>query len=75
MWKEYKALSLHKKMELLAEELVDKELPLKSALHEFEKLIIQSAGRRYNGNKTRMAAGLGVHRNTLHNLCKSLDID
>jgi DNA-binding NtrC family response regulator len=73
--KEYKDLSLHRKMEVLVEELVDRDLPLKSGLREFEKLFILAAARRFKGNKTRMAEGLGIHRNTLHNLCKSLEID
>lgn len=75
MGKEFKDLSLHHKMEILVDELVDRELPLKTALREFEKLLIQAAGRRCNGNKTRMAQSLGIHRNTLHNLCKTLNID
>jgi len=75
MSKEYKNLSLHKKMEVLIEELVDKELPIKEALREFEKIYIETTGKKFNGNKTRMAKALGVHRNTLHNLCKSLKLD
>ncbi len=41
-----------------------------------------SFARTYNGPNfrknqydTRMAKALGIHRNTLHNLCKSLDLD
>lgn len=71
---EYKGLSIHQKMEILVEELVANELPLKDALREFEKIYIQNAAQKYKGNKTKMAEGLGVHRNTLHNLIKALNI-
>ena len=35
---EYKQLSMHKKIEILVNELVENELPLKDALKEFEKI-------------------------------------
>ena len=41
---------------------------------EFEKIYIETAAEIYNGNKTKMAQALGIHRNTLHNLCKTLKI-
>lgn len=69
-----KDLTIHSKMELLIEELIDAEIPIKDALKEFERIYIQMASQKYNGNKTRMAKALGVHRNTLHNLCKTLKI-
>lgn len=66
--------TLHHKMEILVRELVEKELPIKEALKEFERIYILTTSRKFNGNKTRMAAALGVHRNTLHNLIRSLRI-
>lgn len=69
-----KDLTIHSKMEFLIEELVDTEIPIKEALQEFEKIYIVTASKKYNGNKTKMARALGVHRNTLHNLCKTLKI-
>ncbi|MFA9453685.1 MAG: helix-turn-helix domain-containing protein [Candidatus Aminicenantaceae bacterium] len=75
MSREYEQLTINAKMKLLAKELVENELPLRDALREFEKLYILTASKKYNGNKTRMAKALGVHRNTLHNLCKSLELD
>ena len=74
MQKEFRALSLHQKMVVLVTELVEKELPIKEALREFEKIYIETAGVKYNGNKTKIAKALGIHRNTLHNLCKALKI-
>lgn len=74
MQNEYSALSLHQKMVVLVTELVEKELPIKEALREFEKIYIETAEKKYNGNKTKIAKALGIHRNTLHNLYKVLKI-
>lgn len=74
MRKKHEEITIHQKMEILIKELVDKELPLKDALREFEKIYIETASKKYNGNKTKMARALGLHRNTLHNLTKALKI-
>jgi len=74
MPKEYEELTLRQKMIALINELVDKELPLKDAMSEFEKLYIETAAKKYKGNKTKIAKALGVHRNTLHNLYRALNI-
>jgi DNA-binding NtrC family response regulator len=66
--------TIHEQMELLIKEMVEKELPIKEAIKEFEKIYIETAAETYNGNKTKMAQALGIHRNTLHNLCKTLKI-
>jgi DNA-binding NtrC family response regulator len=62
--------TIHERMVLLIKEMVEKELPIKEAIKEFEKIYIETASETYNGNKTKMAQALGIHRNTLHNLCK-----
>jgi DNA-binding NtrC family response regulator len=69
-----KRVSIHQKMEVLIKELVDNELPLKEVLKEFEKIYIETSDLKYNGNKTKMAKALGIHRNTLFNLIKALNI-
>ena len=74
MKKKSDKLNLHQKMEILIDEMVEKELPLKDSLREFEKIFIELATKKYNGNKTKIAEALGIHRNTLHNLIKSLKI-
>jgi transcriptional regulator with PAS, ATPase and Fis domain len=74
MQKESRNPSIHERMKGLIEEMVEKELPIKEALREFEKLYIEMAARKYNHNKTKIAKALGIHRNTLHNLCKALKI-
>jgi len=74
MRRESKNLSLHNKLEILIGELVDNEIPLKEALKEFEKIYIETAKKKNQGNKTKTAEALGIHRNTLYNLCKALKI-
>ena len=74
MQKEFREISLHQKMVVLVTELVEKELPIKEALREFEKIYIETAAKKYNGNKTKMADAMGIHRNTFHNLYKALNL-
>ena len=74
MKKEFKNINIHQKLELLIKEMVEKELPLKDSLKEFEKIYIETALKKYKGNKVTTAKALGIHRNTLHNLTESLKI-
>jgi DNA-binding NtrC family response regulator len=74
MSKKSETPTIHERMVLLIQEMVEKELPIKEAIKEFEKIYIETAAETYNGNKTKMAQALGIHRNTLHNLCKTLKI-
>jgi DNA-binding NtrC family response regulator len=61
-------------MELIIKEMVEKEISLKDALREFEKIFFEQAAKKHEGNKTKMAQALGIHRNTLHNRAKVLKI-
>ncbi|MFP4082448.1 MAG: helix-turn-helix domain-containing protein [Candidatus Aminicenantes bacterium] len=74
MKKEFEKMNIHQKMEFLIQEMVEKELPLKDSLREFQKIYIETTLKKHRGNKTRIAKKLGIHRNTLHNLTKSLNI-
>jgi len=67
-------LNIHQKLEIVIDEMVEKELSLKDALKEFEKIYILKAAEKYKGNMTKMANALGVHRNTLRNRAKCLKI-
>lgn len=67
-------LNFHQRMELVVRDMVEKEISLKDALREFEKIFYEQAARKHEGNKTRMAQALGIHRNTLHNRSKILKI-
>jgi DNA-binding NtrC family response regulator len=70
----FERLNIHQKMEILIEEMVDKELPLNEAIKEFKKIYIETMSSRCNGNKTKMALALGIHRNTLNNIIRTLKI-
>jgi DNA-binding NtrC family response regulator len=72
--KKYESLNLHQKIEILIQEMVEKELDLKDAMREFEKIYIETASKKYQGNMTKTAKALGVHRNTLRNRVKFLKI-
>jgi DNA-binding NtrC family response regulator len=74
MDKRSESLNIHQKMEILVAEMVDKGVRFRDALKEFQKLYIECAGRKFEGNKTKMSDALGVHRNTLHNRVKTLKI-
>jgi len=74
MKKKYEALNLHQKMENLIQEMVEKDLHLKDAQEEFEKIYIEMTSKKCQGNRTKMAKALGIHRNTLHHRIKSLKI-
>ena len=64
-------LNIHQKLEMIIKEMVEKEIALKDALQEFEKIYYEQAAKKYEGNKTKMAKALGIHRNTLHNRAKT----
>jgi len=61
-------------MELIVKDMMEKEINLKDALREFEKIFYEQAARKHDGNRSRMAETLGIHRNTLSNRAKILKI-
>jgi DNA-binding NtrC family response regulator len=72
--KKFSDLNIHQKLELVIRDMVEKELSLKDVLREFEKIFFEQTAKKYEGNKTRMAKALGIHRNTLQNRAKALKI-
>jgi DNA-binding NtrC family response regulator len=54
------------KLESLVAEMVEHRIYLDEALDEFEKKFIQSALTKTDGNQSKAALILGVHRNTLN---------
>jgi DNA-binding NtrC family response regulator len=67
-------LNFHQRMELIVKDMIDKEINLRDALREFEKIFYEQAARKHEGNRTKMAQTLGIHRNTLQNRAKILKI-
>ncbi len=74
MQKKPDKVTIHRKLEIIIEEMVEKELSLKDGMKEFEKIYIETASKKYKGNMTKMAQALGIHRNTLRNRTKCLKI-
>ncbi len=74
MEKKYSDMTIHQKLELVIKDMVEKELSLKDGLREFEKIFFEQTAKKYEGNKTRMAKALGIHRNTLQNRARTLKI-
>ena len=74
MDKKFEEMTIHQKMEILIKDMVEKEVRYRDALKEFQKIYLETALRKYRGNKTLMAKSLGLHRYTLHNKAKTLKI-
>ncbi len=72
--KKSSSLTIHQKLETLIKEMVEKEIQYKDALDEFEKVFIETASKTYNGNKSKVAKAIGIHRNTLHSRARALKI-
>jgi DNA-binding NtrC family response regulator len=53
------------KLESLVVELIEKRIYLEEAVDAFEKKFIQTALAKTNGNQSKAAVVLGMHRNTL----------
>ena len=56
---------MREKLDQLIAEMMEKRIYLEEALGEFEKKFIQSALTKTEGNQTKAAKVLGLHRNTL----------
>jgi DNA-binding NtrC family response regulator len=66
--------TIHHKLENIIKEMVDKDIDLKTALREFEKIYFEQSAKKHEGNRTSMSKALRIHRNTLHNRIKALKI-
>ena len=66
--------NLNGRMSDLVEELVSCGLPLSQGVRECEKQDIVATLRQNEGNLSRTAKSLGIHRNTLRNKVGSLGI-
>jgi DNA-binding NtrC family response regulator len=57
--------NVREQLESLVGMMVERGILLEEALTEFEKKFIRRALERSNGNQSRAAKVLGIHRNTL----------
>ncbi len=72
--KKSRSLTIHRRLELLIKEMVDREIQYKDAIDEFEKIFLETSAKKYKGNKSKVAKAIGIHRNTLHSRAKALKI-
>jgi len=61
-------------LEKMIADWVRGEIRLEQAMREFEKKYIAMALRENSGNRSLAARKLGIHRNTLNNKVKSLNL-
>ena len=66
--------NLNGRLGQIVDELVRRGVPLDQARREFEKQFIVATLRTNEGNLSRSARSLGVHRNTLRNKVSDLGI-
>jgi DNA-binding NtrC family response regulator len=62
-------------LESLVGQLVERGIMLDEAVNEFEKKFIRRALERANGNQSRAAKVLGIHRNTLSRKVEAYKLD
>jgi DNA-binding NtrC family response regulator len=62
-------------LESLVGMMVERGILLEEAISEFEKKFIKRALERANGNQSRAAKLLGIHRNTLSRKVDAYDLD
>ena len=55
--------------------MVERGIPLEEAVIEFEKKFIRRVLERLNGNQSRAAKVLGIHRNTLSRKVDTYKLD
>ena len=62
-------------LEALVGQMVDRGILFQEAVNEFEKRFIKRILDRANGNQSRAAKVLGIHRNTLSRKIDSYKLD
>ena len=65
---------MHKLLEQLVSQMVEKGIHYDDALREFDRRFIVEVMDKTDGNLTKAADTLGVHRNTLSRKIKELKI-
>jgi Fis family transcriptional regulator len=65
---------MHKLLEQLVAQMVDRGIRYEDALREFDKRFISQVVEKSDGNLCKAADTLGVHRNTLTRKMKDLKI-
>ena len=66
---------MKEKLEALVNQMIDQEIGFEDALVEFERRFIRKVLEKVNGNKSKAAHTLGIHRNTLSRKIGELGLD
>ncbi len=66
---------MKQKLEDLVREMRRRGIPYEQAVDEFKKAFLCTVLRANNGNQSKSAKQLGVHRNTLTRTILAMDID
>lgn len=62
-------------LEALIDRMIDNGIQFPEAVSEFEKRFIQRLLEKHNGNLSKTAEALGIHRNTLSRKREELGLD
>ena len=62
-------------LEALVNRMIEHGIQYPDAVAEFEKRFIQKMLERTNGNHSKAAKALGIHRNTLSRKVEDLELD
>jgi two-component system nitrogen regulation response regulator GlnG len=63
------------KLEALIDQMIEHEIGYEDALAEFEHRFIRRILEKSNGNQSKAAKMLGIHRNTLSRKIENLRLD
>ena len=66
---------MKEKLDDLINQMVEDEIDYEDAVGEFEKRFIRRVLDKANGNQSKAAKTLGIHRNTLSRKMESLGLD
>ena len=66
---------MKEKLDALVEQMVEDKIDYEDAVSEFEKRFIRKVLEGANGNQSRAAKTLGIHRNTLSRKIEELGLD
>lgn len=62
-------------LEALVTQMIEHGIVYEDAVEEFEKKFIRKVLERNNGNQSKAAKALGIHRNTLSRKIEDLTLD
>jgi DNA-binding NtrC family response regulator len=62
-------------LEALVNRMIEQGIQFPDAITEFEKRFIQHMLEKHNGNQSKTAQALGIHRNTLSRKSEALGLD